>query len=136
MQAHIEWIWWLFFLFLCGYLVWTWTTWFKSSDKANPRWRAIALAAGLFFATVSTVLDAFLFIHAAVTGGYRFYHPVELFCIRARGLTALLGLVAALTGRGRVRCDLDSESPIVVHGCGRAGRIWHNEWRTGKEVVK
>jgi hypothetical protein len=43
------------------------------------------------------------FIHATVTGGYAFYHPVELFCIRVGSLTALLGLAARLTGRGKVR---------------------------------
>jgi len=37
------------------------------------------------------------------TGGYDFYHPVELFCIRAGGLTALLGLATALAGKGKVR---------------------------------
>ena len=44
-----------------------------------------------------------VFIHATVTGGYPFYYPVELFCIRVDSLTALLGLVAALTRKGKLR---------------------------------
>lgn len=103
MPAHMELIWWLFFLSLWGYLLWSWTIWFKSRDKTAPRWRAIAFVAGLCSATVSTILGAFLFVHATVTGGYAFYHPVELFCIRVGSLTALLGLAAGLTGRAKVR---------------------------------
>jgi len=91
------------FLLFCGYVIWRWVEWFRSKEKDTPRWRAVTAVAGLCFATVSTVLSAFLFIHATLTGGYPFYHPVELFCIRLGTLTALLGLVAAFAGKGRLR---------------------------------
>ena len=61
------------------------------------------MVVGYCFATVSTVLSAFMFVHATFTGGYPFYHPVELFCIRVGTLTALLGLVATIFGKGRLR---------------------------------
>jgi hypothetical protein len=43
----------------------------------------------------------YLYVHALYTGGYPFYHPVELMCIRWGGLTALLGIVAVSVGKGR-----------------------------------
>ena len=49
------------------------------------------------------ILWIFLFVHASFTGGYPFYHPVELFCIRYGSLTALLGLIASIVGKGKVR---------------------------------
>lgn len=58
---------------------------------------------GLCFATASTGLSAFLFVHATLTGGYPYYHPVELFCIGMGSLTALLGLVAAIRGKGKLK---------------------------------
>ena len=103
MRADTESIWWLFFLFLCGYLLWSWATWFRASDEAAPKRRVIAPIAGLCLATVSTLLGSFLFIHATFGPGYAFYHPVELFCIRIGGLTALLGIAAGLAGRGKLR---------------------------------
>jgi hypothetical protein len=59
--------------------------------------------AGLCLATISTVLSAFLFIHAAIVGGYPLGHPVELFCLRVGGQTALFGLIAAIAGKGKLR---------------------------------
>jgi hypothetical protein len=41
-----------------------------------------------------------------ITGGYPFYHPVELFCIRVGSLTALLGVAAALAGKGKPRLSV------------------------------
>jgi hypothetical protein len=38
---------------------------------------------GFTLASFSTGLNIFMTVHAIVTGGYPFYHPVELFCIRA-----------------------------------------------------
>ncbi len=48
-------------------------------------------------------LAVFLFGHAVITGGYPFYHPVELFCIRYGFLTGLLGLLASIVGKGQLR---------------------------------
>jgi hypothetical protein len=90
-------------LLFWSYVVWIWVGWVTSTERYTPKWRAATAVAGLCFATISTVLSAFLFIHATITGGYPFYHPVELFCIRLGSLTALLGLVAAIAGKGRLR---------------------------------
>ena len=91
------------FVLFWAYVVWSWVKWLRADHKNTRNWRAVATSAGLFFATISTVLGAFLFIHAVITGGYPFYHPVELFCIRVGSLTALLGIGAALAGNGNVR---------------------------------
>jgi hypothetical protein len=69
-------------------------------------WRAAALLAGILFATISLTLNVFLYVHAMYTGGYPYYHPVELMCIRLGTLTALLGIVAAIVGKGRGRIPL------------------------------
>jgi hypothetical protein len=90
------------FLPFWAYVVWVWVRWHKADQRNFPQWRAIVASVGLFCATVSTVLSAFLFIHAVITGGYPFYHPVELFCIGAGSLTAVLGIVAAVAGKGNV----------------------------------
>jgi hypothetical protein len=93
----------LIFLLLCAYVAWEWVTWFRPGKKVAPEWRGRTAFAGLCFATFSTVLSVFLFVHATLTGGYPFYHPVELFCIRFGFLTALLGLVASFVGKGKLR---------------------------------
>ncbi len=85
-----------------AYVVWTWFRRLGADQGNIPKWRAVVASVGLFSATISTALSAFLFIHAVITGGYPFYHPVELFCIRAGSLTALLGIVAALLGKANV----------------------------------
>ena len=64
------------------------------------------MVAGLCFATVPTGLDTFLYIHAVFTGGYPLFHPVELACIRLGSLTAMLGLICALAGKGRLRLSV------------------------------
>ncbi|MEQ1354267.1 MAG: hypothetical protein ABLT11_09630 [Candidatus Acidiferrum sp.] len=69
----------------------------------TTKWRAGVFLSGLVFATLSTVLSSFLFVHAAFTGGYPFYHPVEPLCIRYGSLTALLGILASIAGNGALR---------------------------------
>ena len=64
------------------------------------------MVAGLYCATASTILNAFMFVHAVITGGYPFYHPVELFCIRVGSLTALLGVTCSIIGRGKPRLHI------------------------------
>ena len=80
-----------------------WFRWLRQREQLTPKWRSGTFLVGLCFATFSTALSIFLMIHAAFTGGYSFYHPVELFCIRFGGLTALLGIVASIAGKGRLR---------------------------------
>jgi hypothetical protein len=90
-------------LSLCAYAIWGWVRWLKSGEVVTPKWRSRTAFAGFCFATFSMVLSVFLFIHATFTGGYPFYHPVELFCIRFGFQTALVGLVAAIVGKGKLR---------------------------------
>jgi hypothetical protein len=94
---------WLIFLLLCVYVIRQWVKWFTPREVITPKWRAVTTVAGFSFATLSTGLSVFLFVHAAFTGGYPFYHPVELFCIRFGSLTALIGLVSATVGKGKLR---------------------------------
>jgi hypothetical protein len=90
------------FLPFWAYVVWCWVQWLRTDQKDIPKWRAAVAFVGLSCATLSTALSAFLFIHAVITGGYTYYHPVELFCIRAGTFTALLGIVGAVAGKGNV----------------------------------
>ena len=102
----------LLFFLLCSYVVWKWVSWFRSDEKDTLKWRRNASLTGLCFATVSTVLSAFLFVHATFTGGYPYYHLVELFCIGIGTLTALLGLVAAILGKGQLRLPVAAISTL------------------------
>jgi len=112
MPPHVYWISLLFFLSLFGYIVWVWRTRLKSSDEAGPKWKSVTSIAGLCFATVSTGLAEFLYIHAAFTGGDPFYHPIELFCIRFGMLTAVLGFpLACAVGQ------ITRSSEIRLLGC-------------------
>jgi hypothetical protein len=96
----------VFFLFSSGFLIWFWAAWFKSRPKVLPNWRPAVLLVGLACATLSVTLSVYLYVHALFTGGYHFYHPVELMCIRWGALTALLGVVAAIVGKGWGRIPL------------------------------
>ena len=96
----------IFFALYCGFLRWCWTTWFRSNPKILEKWRSAVLLAGLLSFTFSVMLNAYLYVHASYTGGYPFYHPVELMCIRWGTLTALLGIVAASVGTSSGRIPL------------------------------
>jgi hypothetical protein len=102
----------LMFLLFCIYVTWKWVTWFRSAKNVTQDWRGYVAFVGLCLATFSTVLSVFLFIHATITGGYSFYHPVELFCIRFGFLTALLGLVASFLGKGSLRLHVAAISTV------------------------
>jgi hypothetical protein len=102
----------LMFLLLSTYVIWKWLTWFRSAKNVTQDWRGYAGFAGLCLATFSTALSVFLFVHATITGGYSFYHPVELFCIRFGLLAALLGLVASIVGKGRLRLQIAAISTV------------------------
>ena len=102
----------LVFVSLSAYVAWEWVMSFRSGEKVTPKWRGGTAIAGLCFATFSTVLSVFLFVHATFTGGYPFYHPIELFCIRWGFLTALLGLVASIVGKGKLRLHVAAISIV------------------------
>ena len=102
----------LIFILLGAYVAWEWVRWFRSREEVTPKWRGNTAFAALCFATLSTVLSVFLFVHATFTGGYPFCHPVELFCIRFGFLTALLGLVASIVGKGKLRLHVAAISIV------------------------
>ena len=106
MRVYITPIWVIVSLCLWGYVLWSWTTWLKLGEKEAPGWRAIIVVAGLCLATISTALNAFLYVHAVFTGGYPLFHPIELMCIRLGSLTAMLGIICALAGKGRLRLSV------------------------------
>jgi hypothetical protein len=93
----------LLFSAFCTYVAGSWFRWARSARDEGPKWQPVVAVVGFSFATVSTILSAFLYIHAVFTGGYTFYHPVELFCIRVGTLTALVGLIATALGKGKLR---------------------------------
>lgn len=89
-----------------------WIQWVGQREQPGRGWRPSLTVVGLFATTVSTILSIFLFLHAQVTGGYPFYHPIELFCIRWGTLTALVGIAASIVGKGKVRPHLAVVSVI------------------------
>jgi hypothetical protein len=95
-------------LALWGFVIWSWFFWFKSVDHVFPRWRALATGAGLFFATVATALDGFLYVHAIFTGGYSILDPIEWALVDSGTLAAWLGLAAGIAGKGRPRI------PVII----------------------
>jgi hypothetical protein len=100
-----------------SYVVWSWYRWARSSEEVSPKWRFFTAIAGFCVATVSTALSAFIWIHSIFTGGFSLIPAsrIELFCIAAGSLTALLGLVASLLGKGRLR--LPTAIASVVNLC-------------------
>jgi hypothetical protein len=106
MPPYFRLTWFIFFIAYCGFLIWCWVAWIRLKPKALQNWRAAALLVGILCATISVTLSVFLYVHALYTGGYPYYHPVELMCIRWGTLTALLGIVAAIVGKGRGRVPL------------------------------
>jgi hypothetical protein len=93
----------LLIVVLCIYVTWQWVRCTKLVSGVKPKWRVGVAVVGLCLATFSTILSVFLLVHASYTGGYPFYHPVELFCIRFGFSTAFLGLVASIMGKGKLR---------------------------------
>jgi hypothetical protein len=102
----------LLFLALGLGIAWAWFRWFLRREQLTPKWRAGIFLVGLFFATLSTALSSFLFVHAAFTGGYPFYHPVELLCVRYGSLTAFLGILATIAGKGALRFHVAAISTL------------------------
>jgi hypothetical protein len=106
MHLHLEPISLLVNVLFLGYVAWNLVRWLRPGEKKLQTWRTATIAAGLCFATISSVLSEFLYIHAVITGGYPLFDPVELFCLRAGALAALLGLTAALVGKGKLRLSI------------------------------
>jgi hypothetical protein len=97
----------LFSIVFWSYLVWSWVRWATHSDSGTSldiaRLRKVVTLSGFGLVTISVLLDPFLTIHAFLTRGFRYYDPIEMFCIRTGFLTALLGIIAAASGKGQSR---------------------------------
>lgn len=91
------------FVLFWGYVVWSWIRWLRSSEDVRARHRVFVALVGLCLASVSTLISAFLYVHAAFTGGFPLNSAIELLCINAGTLSALLGLVGAFVGAGKLR---------------------------------
>ena len=105
----------VFLLVFYSYVGWNWIRWFhRKEDPAVPTWRIVIVLVGFGLATLSTCLDLFLTVHALFTGGYPFYHPVEMFCIRVGSLASVLGLFAAAFGKGKVRVATAVSSLVTL----------------------
>jgi len=91
---------------LCAWFFIAWK-WFKllrtPSGELPSRWRIWATTGAVLSVAISTGLDVYLLVHAAYTGGYPYYHPVEMFCLRYGSLTAMLGVVGGAIGRAKLR---------------------------------
>ena len=86
---------WLVLIGLPGYAIWQWRLWFTTLGPLVPRSRG-ATFVGLCLATCSTALCAFLIVHAMFTGGYPYYHPIEMFFLGLGCLSAFLGFVCVV----------------------------------------
>jgi hypothetical protein len=94
---------------LSFYVIRTWKRWFRSDPKlVQPEWRSAITIFGFAASTASLVAIIGLAVHAFITGGLPYYHPVLMFAFRLGFLTALLGMVAALIGTGPL------EVPTIV----------------------
>ncbi len=104
----------IFELALWIYVGWSWARWARfGDDSAIPRWKILVLL-GFLSATFSTVLDIFLTVHATFIAGYSFYHPVELFCIRAGSLASLLALLITFVGKSKLRLPTLLSSSVTL----------------------
>ncbi len=88
-----------------SYVCWIWFRWARSDGKYNYGWRSVVALIGFAIATVSSTLSAFIWVHATFTGGYSISppNPIEVFCIDAGSLTAIVALVAAVVAKGKLR---------------------------------
>ena len=84
------------------YVGWSWVRWARHRVAASGPRSLIALL-GFAVLSFSIAIEGFMTIHAWVTGGYPYYHPVELFSIRIGFWTAFVGFVAAIVGKGILR---------------------------------
>ena len=94
---------------LCVYVGRAWARWLRSENRLTiPRWRSITVVLGFVASTVSLAVIVFLAIHALATGGFPYYSSPLLFAFRIGFLTAIIGMLAALIGKGQL------EKPTII----------------------
>ena len=83
------------------YLTASWVRWANFHDRSPVSSVRYVLAfGGLLAATASALLSLALLVHALLTGGFPFYHPLLLASIRFGFLSSLLGIVLGCVGKG------------------------------------
>jgi hypothetical protein len=86
------------------YLVWTWVRWARLTAKfPPPRWRSLLAFTAFLLSSTSALWSIVLMVHARITGGFPFYHPVLLASIQFGLLASLASMVLGALGKGLVR---------------------------------
>jgi hypothetical protein len=102
----------VFILILSFYVAATWMRWFRNRTKPTEsrwsRWRRAITVLGFAVTSVSLLLINTLAVHASITGGLPYYHPILLLAFRVGFLSALLGMLAAFVGTGQL------ENPTIA----------------------
>jgi cytochrome b561 len=97
----------LLVLFL--YVVRAWLRWFRSDPRlGEPQWRSRIATLGFGASTASLLIILAVAIHAVITGGLPYYHPVLMLAFRLGFLTTVLGIAAGMVGTGQL------ETPNLV----------------------
>jgi hypothetical protein len=98
-----------FLIAVCFYVARTWVRWFRSKVRlAEPRWRSGVTVFGFALTTASLLIIVALAVHAVITGGLPYYHPILMRAMGIGILTALAGMVAAFIGTGQL------ENPTIA----------------------
>jgi hypothetical protein len=100
---------WSLLIAFCSYVVRSWFRWSRTEVKLTaPRWRSGVTIVGFAASSVSLSVIIALGAHAIFTGGLPYYHPLLMVAFRIGFLTALVGVLAALTGKGQL------EKPTII----------------------
>lgn len=100
---------WGLLLTFCVYVVRNWIRWSRSEVKLTaPRWRSGVTIIGFAGASISLGVIIAVGTHAIFTGGLPYYHPILMLAFRIGFLTALIGVLAALIGKGQL------EKPTII----------------------
>lgn len=100
---------------LSVYVVSSWVRWFRTDVKlTNPKWRTVIATLGFVASTASLAAITALSVHAILTGGFPYYHPVLVLGFRVGFLTAACGLIAALIGTGQLKVPAISCSLLCL----------------------
>jgi hypothetical protein len=100
---------WGLLIAFCSYVVRSWFCWSRSEVKLTaPRWRSGVTTVGFAASSTSLTIIIALGAHAIFTGGLPYYHPLLMVAFRIGFLTALVGVLAALIGKGQL------EKPTII----------------------
>jgi hypothetical protein len=100
---------WGLLIAFCFYVVRSWVRWSRGEVKLTPpRWRSSVTTVGFAAASTSLAVIIALGAHAIFTGGLPYYHPILMLAFRIGLLTALIGVLAALIGKGQL------EKPTII----------------------